>query len=57
MRRFIKKTVVITGGASGIGAAAVHRFHQEGANVVISDINQELGESLSEELGDVGRQG
>jgi len=51
MRRFIKKTVVITGGASGIGAAAVHRFHQEGANVVISDINQELGESLSEELG------
>lgn len=51
MMRFDGKTVVITGGASGIGAASVRRFHSEGANVVISDIQDEAGEALASELG------
>ena len=34
-----KKTVIITGGASGIGYATVEEFLRNGANVVVSDIN------------------
>ncbi len=34
-----KKTVIITGGASGIGYATVEEFIRNGANVVVSDIN------------------
>jgi len=49
--RFAGKTAVVTGGASGIGAAAVRRFHGEGASVVISDVNDAAGEALAAELG------
>lgn len=49
--RFKDKSVVITGGASGIGAAAARRFHAEGAKVVIADLNDALGEALVAELG------
>ncbi len=49
--RFEGKTVVVTGGASGIGAASVRRFHSEGASVVISDVNDAAGEALVAELG------
>ncbi len=52
MERFVGKVVVVTGGASGIGAASVRRFHAEGARVVISDIDESGGKALSAELGD-----
>ena len=39
--RFENKVAVITGGASGIGRAVALRFAQEGANVMIGDINLE----------------
>jgi len=42
---------VITGGASGIGAATVRRFVAEGARVVICDIQDAPGEALAAELG------
>lgn len=51
MKRFENKTVLITGGASGIGAAAARRFHSEGARVVVSDMNAEAGQGLVRELG------
>ena len=38
------KVAVITGGASGIGAASVSRFIQEGARVVIGDIQRGPGD-------------
>jgi NAD(P)-dependent dehydrogenase (short-subunit alcohol dehydrogenase family) len=45
------KVALVTGGASGIGAATVRRFVREGARVLIVDLQDALGESLAEELG------
>lgn len=53
--RFSNKIVVITGGASGIGAAAAQRFHAEGASVVLADLNDAAGAALAAELGDRAR--
>ena len=46
------KVAVITGAASGIGKATVERFAEEGARIIIGDIQKELGEELSAILGD-----
>ena len=51
MSRFVEKVVVITGGASGIGAASARRFHREGARIVVSDLNEAAGRELCAELG------
>lgn len=40
MNRFKEKTVLVTGAASGIGLAAARRFLDEGANVVMLDIDE-----------------
>lgn len=52
MGRFAGKVAVITGGASGIGAAAARRFHAEGASVLLADLNAEAGQALASELGE-----
>jgi NAD(P)-dependent dehydrogenase (short-subunit alcohol dehydrogenase family) len=39
--RFSNKTVIVTGGAGGIGLAIAQRFSSEGANIVLADINME----------------
>jgi len=46
------KGVLITGGASGLGAACSRLFVQAGAKVVIADFNSETGTALAKELGD-----
>ena len=46
------KTAVVTGGASGFGAEIVHRYVQEGAKVVILDLNGEGADKLAKEAGD-----
>ena len=52
--RFLDKTVIVTGAASGIGAAATARFAGEGATVFASDIDVAGGEKLARETpGDV----
>ncbi len=45
------KTAVITGGSSGIGEATVRRFVEEGASVMIADLQGEAAELLATELG------
>lgn len=49
---FKNKTVVITGGAKGIGAACTTVFYGEGANVAILDIDEKTGAKFAEELGE-----
>jgi len=44
---------VITGGASGLGAATARRLAQDGVRVAIFDLNAELGEALAKEIGGV----
>ena len=45
------KTAIITGGASGIGAAMVHRFVAEGAKILSTDVQTELGRKVADEAG------
>lgn len=53
--RLKDKVAVITGGASGIGEGTVLRFVEEGARVVIADLQDEPGRALAARLGDVAR--
>lgn len=45
------RTVLITGGANGIGAAMVRAFHRQGAQVHFCDLDAKAGAALAEELG------
>lgn len=51
MNRLQGRTAIITGAASGIGAAAARLFVSEGANVLIADMNEEQGSAIAAELG------
>ena len=46
------KVAMITGGASGIGAATAKLFVEEGASVAIADVQDKPGRKLARELGD-----
>lgn len=45
------KVILISGGASGIGAAFVEAFHQQGARVAFLDLDQAGGQALAAALG------
>ncbi|MFW5474543.1 3-oxoacyl-ACP reductase [Knoellia sp. CPCC 206450] len=45
------KVAVVTGGCSGIGLATVRRFAEEGAKVVIGDLDDANGAAIAEEVG------
>lgn len=53
--RLEQKVAIITGGAKGIGEAAVRRFSDEGAKVVIADMDDAAGEALVSSLTDAGK--
>jgi NAD(P)-dependent dehydrogenase (short-subunit alcohol dehydrogenase family) len=53
---FQGKTVLVTGGAMGIGAATCRRLAQEGASVIIADFNEEAAKATEENIKDSGGQ-
>ncbi|MEZ4385180.1 MAG: glucose 1-dehydrogenase [Nannocystaceae bacterium] len=55
MADFTGKVALITGGASGLGAACARGFVAAGAKVVITDIQSERGREFAAELGDAAR--
>ncbi|GAA1541094.1 SDR family NAD(P)-dependent oxidoreductase [Nocardioides humi] len=44
-------SALVTGGASGLGAATARRLADAGAHVVVLDLNEELGKELADEIG------
>ena len=52
-QRFAGRVALVTGGASGIGAAAVRRFLAEGARVATLDLNAESSDGVLAVAGDV----
>ena len=51
---FKNKTVIITGAASGMGKLSCERFAEEGANIVMLDVNGEVLKKQENELKDKG---
>jgi NAD(P)-dependent dehydrogenase (short-subunit alcohol dehydrogenase family) len=51
---FVGKTIVITGAASGIGAATALIFAREGANIVLADINKEKADEVAAAVKKLG---
>lgn len=49
------KVVLVTGAASGLGAASARMLVREGARVALTDINEEAGQALAKELGMAAR--
>ena len=45
------RVAVVTGGASGIGLATIRRFHQEGARVVVADVDGDAAAAAAAEVG------
>ncbi len=52
MGRVQDKVAIITGAASGLGFAAARMLLKEGAKVILTDVNSEVLESMSERLND-----
>jgi NAD(P)-dependent dehydrogenase (short-subunit alcohol dehydrogenase family) len=49
------KVAIVTGGASGLGRGIVELFVEEGANVVIADVDSAAGKALADELAPAAR--
>ena len=53
MNRLEGRVAVITGAASGLGMATAQRFAEEGAHVVVVDMNDAAGEAVAKEVGGI----
>ena len=52
MDRLLGKVIIITGAAQGMGETHVRLFIEQGAKVVLTDLNEEKGSALAAELGE-----
>src|ERR1700745_4272668 len=55
MKRFEDKAILVTGAASGIGAACVRRLFAEGASIVAADVRKEEVDKVVSEFGNSER--
>jgi len=46
---------LVTGGASGLGAATARRLAQEGASILVTDVAEEAGKKLTTSIGEQAR--
>jgi len=53
-KRFVKKHIIITGAAAGIGKGVASRFANEGARVIIADRSREQGEAVAKNITESG---
>lgn len=52
MKRLENKVVIITGAAQGMGESHAREFIAQGAKVVLTDVNEQRGQAIAEELGE-----
>ena len=52
LMRLAGKTAIVTGGAAGVGAGIVRKFVDEGARVMIADLNTDMAQELAAQIGD-----
>ncbi|MBV9189980.1 MAG: SDR family NAD(P)-dependent oxidoreductase, partial [Betaproteobacteria bacterium] len=53
MKRLEGRVAIITGGGHGIGKAYAHRLAEEGAKIVIAELDGPAGERVAKELGGI----